>query len=183
MLGQSTLEALRTTATTADAGNLDALFIGDGVLGEAVTLAAAVAACTTRILIGVRSELEGHAHRHPTVLARDMTTLDLLSHGRAVLAFGAPFSQDTTEAAALCRDMWRNGVAASEGPTYPVAGAINRPAPYSSHSPKIALDLTTGHEPNPELLALADIVLVPDHQPPAALELPRHLQVCQILRA
>src|SRR5580698_2516560 len=183
MLDQSTLDVLRTDATAAEAHGFDALIIRDGALGDAVTLAAAIAACTTTILIGVRVELESHAHRHPTVLARDMTTLDLLSHGRSVLSFGAPFIQDTVEAATLCRDMWRNGVAASEGPTYPVAGAINRPAPYSSQSPRIALDLTAGHEPTHELLALADLVLVPVSGPPAGLELPRHLQVCQILGA
>ncbi len=183
ILEPSTLDELITTATTVDTGHVDALFIGDGLLGDAITLAAAIAGRTARILIGIRSEPEVHPHRHPTVLARDMTTLDLLCHGRAVLVFGGPFSQDTTEAAALCRDMWRNGVAASEGPTYPVAGAINRPGPYSQQSPQMALDLTKGHEPSLELLALADLVLIPAEYSRATPVLPPHVQVCQILDA
>jgi alkanesulfonate monooxygenase SsuD/methylene tetrahydromethanopterin reductase-like flavin-dependent oxidoreductase (luciferase family) len=160
-LNQSDLTALQAAATQSDQEGTFAVMVpDDSPLGEAVTLAAALSTATERTLLGVLANLEGPAHRHPTVLARDMTTLDLLSQGRALLIFAGPFTDATTEAATLCRDMWRNGVAASEGPHYPVAGAINRPAPFSAATPKIALDTTQGHTPPPDLLELADFLLL-----------------------
>ena len=94
------------------------------------------------VLLGVRIDLGAEPHRHPTVLAREMTTFDRVSGGRAVLAFTGPFTEATVEAVALCRAMWTDGVAVGTGPHYPVAGAINRPLPERPGGPPIALDLT-----------------------------------------
>lgn len=159
-LDQADLGSLEEAATLAEHDQAMAIILSDdNPLGDAVTLAASLATITTHLLLGVEVDLAQHAHRHPTVLARDLTTLDLLCHGRTLLIFAGPFTDATAEAAALCRDMWRKGVAASEGPTYPVAGAINRPGPFTSTTPRIALDTTAGHSPDPDLLALADFLL------------------------
>ena len=45
--------------------------------------------------------------------------------------------------------MWRDGVARSTGPRYPVPGAVNRPLPPGRDSPWLALDLTdAGADPD-----------------------------------
>ncbi len=95
------------------------------------------------------------------MLAREITTLDLVSQGRSLLAFRAPFDHATAQAVLLCRGMWREGTAVSDGPHYRVAGAVNRPGPHRSEGPPIALDLTEGAEAPPELVRLVDYVIRP----------------------
>jgi alkanesulfonate monooxygenase SsuD/methylene tetrahydromethanopterin reductase-like flavin-dependent oxidoreductase (luciferase family) len=153
--------ALRLAAQRAEAEGADAIFLSDGPLGDATVLAAGLSPTTARVLLGVRADLMSEAHRHPTVLAREMTTLDHLCGGRSILSFSAPFTAAVTEAIALCRGMWTDGLAASEGPHYPVAGAINRPRPAGEHSPLIALDLSAGAIAPPELVELVDLLLLP----------------------
>jgi alkanesulfonate monooxygenase SsuD/methylene tetrahydromethanopterin reductase-like flavin-dependent oxidoreductase (luciferase family) len=182
-LNEPTIEALQRAATAAQTDGLDVLFVTDGPLGDAITLAANLAQRTSSMLIGVRTTLEGQAHRHPTLLARETTTFDLVAEGRAVLAFCGPFTATSTgpvaEAIALCRGMWRDGIAASEGPHYPVAGAINRPLPWRAGGPPIALDLTDGSLAPDALLAACDLVLVPaGAAAPAAL--PPGTDMCHI---
>ena len=116
----------------------------------AAGLAATVAA--PDLFFGIRQSLGPVPHRHPTVLAREMTTLDHVTGGRAMLAFAGPFthtvSEATIEAVALCRDMWREGIGVGRGPRYPAAGAVNRPLPQRAGGPPIALDLTDGPAPD-----------------------------------
>jgi alkanesulfonate monooxygenase SsuD/methylene tetrahydromethanopterin reductase-like flavin-dependent oxidoreductase (luciferase family) len=137
------------------------VFLATGPLGDAITLAAALSATTPDILLGILTNLGTEPHRHPTVLARELTAFDLISGGRALLAFTPPFSDAVIEAIALCRGMWRDGIAASEGPHYPVAGAINRPRPGQPDGPRIAVDLTDGTLADPALLQAVDLLLVP----------------------
>jgi hypothetical protein len=118
-------------------------------------------------------------HRHPTILAREMTTLDHVSGGRVVLAFAGPFTDATSEAVTLCREMWTTGIGVSEGPHFPAVGAINRPLPTTPGGPPIALDLTAGLVPDQALLEACDLVLVPvGGAPPDTL--PPAVQVCWI---
>jgi alkanesulfonate monooxygenase SsuD/methylene tetrahydromethanopterin reductase-like flavin-dependent oxidoreductase (luciferase family) len=152
---------LRQAALRAVEDGKGAIFVVDGPLGEATELAAALSVWVADVEIGVAATLGPAPHRHPALLAREMTTLDLLSRGRTMLAFRAPFDDATAEGVALCRTMWREGTAASEGPHYPVAGAINRPGPHRGGGPPIALDLTDGSEAPPGLVDLVDFVLVP----------------------
>jgi alkanesulfonate monooxygenase SsuD/methylene tetrahydromethanopterin reductase-like flavin-dependent oxidoreductase (luciferase family) len=176
--------ALRAGAERAGREGIDALFLRDGPLGDAIVLATAVASWVPGVLMGVRVDLGTQPHRHPTVLARDMTTFDRLSGGRAVLAFTGPFSPATGEAITLCRAMWTDGVAVGPGPYYPAAGAVNRPLPERAGGPPIALDLTNGavDMPTADLLALCDLVLVPVG---AALPatLPPGVDVCEVQNA
>jgi alkanesulfonate monooxygenase SsuD/methylene tetrahydromethanopterin reductase-like flavin-dependent oxidoreductase (luciferase family) len=187
-LDQLDIAALRAAVVRAETDGIDAVFFTNSAMGDAIVLAAAMAAgmaagvaagLAPGILLGVRISLGDHPHRHPTVLAREMTTLDHVTAGRSVLAFAAPFSDATAEAITLCREMWRTGIATSEGPHYPVAGAINRPLPARPGGPPIALDLTAGAPPDATLVRRCDLVLVPaGASPPPGL--PAGIDVCRM---
>jgi alkanesulfonate monooxygenase SsuD/methylene tetrahydromethanopterin reductase-like flavin-dependent oxidoreductase (luciferase family) len=173
--------ALRATAERAGRAGVDVLFLRDGPLGDAIVVATAVGSWVPGVLLGVRIDLGSRPHRHPAVLAREMTTFDRVSGGRAMLAFTAPFTGATAEAAALCRAMWTEGIAVGTGPHYPVAGAVNRPLPEREGGPPIALDLTDGlgAAPPAALLALCDLVLVPA-APATPGAAPPGVDVCEI---
>jgi Luciferase-like monooxygenase len=155
------LGALYARAEQARLDGFDAVFLSDGPAGDAIVLAAGLAATVADIVVGVRTTLGAQPHRHPTILARDMTTLDLVTAGRAMLVFTSPFTAAVGEAVRLCRDMWHEGIGVSDGPHFPVVGAINRPLPQSPGGPSIALDLTDGAVPDDTLMAACDLVLVP----------------------
>jgi len=162
---------LRAACRQAETEGAGAVFMRDGVLGDAAVLVAGLGA-GPELLLGVCADLEDQAHRHPTLLAREMTTLDHLCRGRSVLVF-APRGDGLREAMLICRAMWREGIAVSEGPFYPVPGAVNRPGPPTAESPRLALDLTDGSPAAPDLVELVDFVLMPDARP----------RVCQVLPA
>ncbi len=150
--------------------DVDAVFLADGPQGDAIVLAAGLAARLAdqrpELLVGVRLSLAPQPHRHPTIVAREMTTLDHVTGGRTILAFMGPFDEANaaavSEAITLCRNMWSDGVGVSEGPRYPVVGAINRPLPKRPGGPFIALDLTATSGPLPAegLLSRCDLALV-----------------------
>jgi alkanesulfonate monooxygenase SsuD/methylene tetrahydromethanopterin reductase-like flavin-dependent oxidoreductase (luciferase family) len=172
--------ALRAAAEHAAERGIDVLFVSDGPEGDAIVLAAAIGEWVPDIMLGVRIGL-GASQRHPAMLAREMTTFDRVSGGRAVLAFTGPFTEATAEAVTLCKEMWTDGVAVSEGPCYPVAGAINRPLPQRVGGPPVALDFTDGARGAPAgaLLARCDLVLVTVGAVPPAW-LPSGVEVCEI---
>jgi alkanesulfonate monooxygenase SsuD/methylene tetrahydromethanopterin reductase-like flavin-dependent oxidoreductase (luciferase family) len=160
-LHESTVADLGAATRRAAADGVSAVFFTSGPLGDAITLAAGLCLAEPMLVFGIRTNLSSEPHRHPTVLARDMTAFDLVCRGRSLLAFTPPFSDAVAEAMELCRAMWREGVAASEGPHYPVAGAVNRPKPRQEGGPRLALDLTDGIPADPALMAMADLLLVP----------------------
>jgi alkanesulfonate monooxygenase SsuD/methylene tetrahydromethanopterin reductase-like flavin-dependent oxidoreductase (luciferase family) len=150
--------ALRLRATQAAAEGAAAVFLRRGPQGDPVVLAAGLAPTLPDVLLGVRIEL-GPAERHPAMLARDLTSLDLACGGRSVLCFAPPFTEQVAEAALLCRALWQAGELASPGPHFPVRAAANRSRPSGEHSPLIAFDLTAG-DGLPDFLASAgDLVL------------------------
>jgi hypothetical protein len=189
------IDTLQASALQALDDGVGVVFLTDGPLGDAIVLAAGLAARMATeplarpavgvpdLFFGVRQRLGPVPHRHPTVLAREMTTLDHVTGGQAMLAFMGPFSPSvsaaTAEAVALCRDMWRKGIGVSGGPQYPAAGAVNRPLPQRPGGPPIAFDLTDGSAPDRALLGACDFVLVPvGAEPPDAL--PPGVDVCWI---
>jgi alkanesulfonate monooxygenase SsuD/methylene tetrahydromethanopterin reductase-like flavin-dependent oxidoreductase (luciferase family) len=175
------IDDLRARAEQARHDGADAVFLADGPLGDPIVLAGGLAAAIPGLRIGVRVTFGAQPHRHPTILARDMTTLDHVCGGRSILAFMSPFDGAVAEAIALCRAMWSQGIAVSDGPYYPVVGAINHPLPKTPGGPPIALDLTDGDgsPPELELLAACDLVLVPaEAAPPEGL--PPGVDVCRI---
>ncbi len=152
--------ALRAQAVSAREAGAGALFVGEGPLGDPIVLAAGLSPVVPDLLLGARLALVPEG-RHPALLARELTSLDLVCGGRSVLCFTPPFDDRLAEAIALCRAMWRDGEAVSEGPHFPVEHAVNRPRPAGAGSPLIALDLTRG-DVLPDLLAgTADLLLHP----------------------
>jgi alkanesulfonate monooxygenase SsuD/methylene tetrahydromethanopterin reductase-like flavin-dependent oxidoreductase (luciferase family) len=160
LLEEHDAAGLRDAAVRAEAEGADAVFLGNGPLGDPFVLAAALSSFTRRVLLGVRVRLSDN-ERHPTVLAREATSLDLVCDGRTVLCFLPPFTDGVCEAIALCRALWRDGMAEHGGPEYPVEGAVNRPRP-SAPGPRVALDLTEGGDvPPAQIVAAADLLLRP----------------------
>ena len=67
------------------------------------------------------------------MLARDITSLDLVCGGRSVLCFAPPFGDSLEEAISVCRALWRAGEAVNEGPRFPVRAAANRSRPVGEN--------------------------------------------------
>jgi alkanesulfonate monooxygenase SsuD/methylene tetrahydromethanopterin reductase-like flavin-dependent oxidoreductase (luciferase family) len=151
---------LREEAARAEEAGAGAIVLDEGPLGDPVVLAAAISPSVHHALVGVRLVLQGEG-RHPAVLARDLTALDLVCGGRSLLCFAPPFSRALPEAIALCRDLWRHGEATSDGPQFPVTRAVNRPRPAPEGGPLVALDLTGGASVPTGLGGVADLVLRP----------------------
>jgi alkanesulfonate monooxygenase SsuD/methylene tetrahydromethanopterin reductase-like flavin-dependent oxidoreductase (luciferase family) len=165
------LAGLRAEATRAEAQGAAAVFLREGPLGDPIVLAAGLGPVVPRLLLGVRISLTP-AGRHPALLARDATSLDLVCGGRSVLCFAPPFTDDLPEAIALCRALWRAGEVVSEGPCFPVHAAANRARPVTAGSPLVALDLTADELPA-FLAGTADLLLRPSGGPAAVCRLER----------
>jgi alkanesulfonate monooxygenase SsuD/methylene tetrahydromethanopterin reductase-like flavin-dependent oxidoreductase (luciferase family) len=155
------VEALRAEAVRAQKEGVKAVMVDAGGLGDPFVLLAGLHDGVPGLTLAARIVL-GEDGRHPTLLAREATSLDLVDGGRTVLCFGPPFGEGLDEAIRICRAMWREGSATSDGPVYPVADALNHPGPAGEDSPLIALDLT-GSGARDEAggsAALADMVVV-----------------------
>ncbi|HVC15029.1 MAG TPA: LLM class flavin-dependent oxidoreductase [Acidimicrobiales bacterium] len=100
--------------------------------------------------------------RHPAVLARDVTTLDVLSNGRAATLLrwddggasgrgdpaGLPGVRAATdylgEAVAVCRAVLCDDDPVFEGRFLHVAGAVNRPPPSRPSGPPLFVEVPSG---------------------------------------
>ena len=154
---------LRAEAARARKDGIGAVRLASGPLGDPFVLLAGLSDAMPGVTLVARVVLSEDG-RHPTLLAREATSLDLVDGGRTVLCFAPPFDEGLDEAIGICRAMWRDGTATNEGPIYPVTGAVNRPRPAGEGSPLIALDLT-GSGARDEAggsAALADMVIVRD---------------------
>jgi alkanesulfonate monooxygenase SsuD/methylene tetrahydromethanopterin reductase-like flavin-dependent oxidoreductase (luciferase family) len=151
---------LREEAAAAEAHGATAVFLSAGLLGDPIVLAAGLATAVPEMLLGARISLSAE-ERHPAMLARDMTCLDLVCGGRSVLCFAPPFTDELVEAIALCRALWRAGELATDGPSFPVRAAANRTRPAGEGSPLVVLDLTEGDELPAELAGAVDLLLRP----------------------
>jgi len=143
------------------------VFLGESAVGDPIVLAAGLAPVVPRVLLGARVEL-GRQERHPAMLARDITCLDLVCGGRSILCFAPPFSEPLAEAISLCRALWLSGEAVNGGPHFPVRAAANRARPATERSPQIALDLSAGDTLPDSLVGVADLLLRPAADSPAA---------------
>ncbi len=171
-LQASDTAGLRAEAARAAAQGAAAVFLSEDALGDPIVLAAGLAPVIPGTLLGARVGLDP-AGRHPAMLARDVTSLDLVSGGRSVLCFAPPFTEPLAEAISVCRAMWRSGEARSDGPRFPLRAAANRSRPRGEGSPLIALDLTAGDQVPPFLIGATDLLLRPASTDPAACRLER----------
>ncbi|MFI9011082.1 LLM class F420-dependent oxidoreductase [Actinosynnema sp. NPDC053489] len=128
---------------------------GDAML-ECYTTLGFLAAHTSTIRLGAL--VTGVTYRHPGLLAKIVTTLDVLSGGRATLGIGAawyerehrglgvPFPpvaerfERLEEALRICLRMWdRDDDGPFEGGHYRLAETLNVPAPLSAPHPEIMI--------------------------------------------
>jgi F420-dependent oxidoreductase-like protein len=110
---------------------------------ECWTTTAALARDTTTIRIG--QLVTCNSYRHPALLAKMASTVDVLSHGRLTVGIGAGWYKpeyraygyaypeapqrlrQLREAAQILLALWQEEEATFEGATYQVHGAINQP--------------------------------------------------------
>jgi F420-dependent oxidoreductase-like protein len=114
-----------------------------------------VAAKTERLRLGLL--VTGVTYRHPGLLAKTVTTLDVLSGGRAFLGIGAAWYEREhralgvpyppvaerferlEEALRICEQMWSDDEGPFEGKHYQLAETINVPQPLQSPRPPILI--------------------------------------------
>ncbi|HEX2374545.1 MAG TPA: LLM class F420-dependent oxidoreductase [Actinomycetota bacterium] len=120
---------------------------------EAYTTLGYVAARTERMTLGVL--VTGVMYRHPGLLAKIVTTLDVLSGGRARLGIGASWYEREQlglgvpvvpvaerferleETLQICKQMWSHDCGPFDGRHYQLAETVCGPAPISRPHPPI----------------------------------------------
>jgi alkanesulfonate monooxygenase SsuD/methylene tetrahydromethanopterin reductase-like flavin-dependent oxidoreductase (luciferase family) len=121
-------------AAAAERAGVGALWVHDDL-----TLLAALAVSTTTAALGALVDV---THRTPAIVAKQVTTIDLLSHGRARFAVGGDDAGQVEEALSILRGMFRDDRPAFAGRYWSIDGACNRPGPRQPGGPSI---LVAGH--------------------------------------
>jgi F420-dependent oxidoreductase-like protein len=154
-------------ATAAERGGFDSVWVMDHfwqlpALGgpdepilEAYTLLGALAARTERVELGTL--VTGVTYRNPALLAKMVTTLDIISKGRAILGIGAAWYEEEhdglgfdfpragerldrlEEAVQICRALFREDRPTWKGRYYSIADARNVPRPLRTGGPPIMI--------------------------------------------
>jgi F420-dependent oxidoreductase-like protein len=127
----------------------------DAPMLEAYTLLGALAARTRRVQLGTL--VTGVTYRNPGILAKIVTTLDVISRGRAILgiggawydvehqALGVDYPRDGVrldmleEAVQVCRAMFAGDDVSFTGTHYRLDQARNLPRPVQAGGPKIMI--------------------------------------------
>src|SRR5438132_10384957 len=159
-------EQIVTLATAAERGGFDHVYVMDHLyqirggphtdpMLEGYTLLAGLAARTTRVRLGTL--VSGVTYRNPAFLAKVVTTLDIVSSGRAICGIGAAWNEDEhrgygydfppvgerisrlEEALQICRAMFREEAPTFEGRYYQIHGALNFPKPVQPNGPPIMI--------------------------------------------
>jgi F420-dependent oxidoreductase-like protein len=122
---------------------------------EAYTTLGGVAARTGTVKLGAM--VSGVTYRNPAMLAKQVTTLDIISKGRAVLGLGAAWNEEEhrgygfefpvvrerldrlDEALQVCRLMFTEERPSFEGRYYRIDRALNSPRPIQAGGPKILI--------------------------------------------
>jgi F420-dependent oxidoreductase-like protein len=158
---------LATIARTADEAGFEFISVMDhffqiGAVGppendmlEAYTTLGYLAACTSRAkLIAL---VTGAIYRYPGILAKIISTLDVLSGGRAWLGIGAAWNEEESlglgipfppvaerferleETLQICLQMWSDDDGPYEGTHYQLDRTLNSPQPLTSPHPPIMI--------------------------------------------
>jgi len=160
-------EAVAAMAVAGERSGFDSIWVMDHfyqlpMLGtpdanmlESYSLLAALAARTSTARLGTL--VTGVTYRNPAILAKQVTALDVISKGRAVLGIGAAWydvehaslgvefppvgerMDRLEEALQICRAMFRDERPTFEGRYYTVKDAINQPAPLQPGGPPILI--------------------------------------------
>mgnify|MGYP004597347459 CR=1 FL=1 len=154
-------------ARAADDADVDTLWVADHLLQavpgtaiddpmlEAYTTLGFLAAHTRRLRLGTL--VSGVTFRPPALLIKAVTTLDVLTAGRAWLGLGAGYNHDEADAMGLplpptaerfvhledtlqlARHMWRGDTTPFTGTYHRAAQPINSPAPITRPHPPILI--------------------------------------------
>ncbi len=165
--GDRLFERVVSFATSAERAGFDSIFVMDhlyqipGVgprtdpMLEGYTALAGIAARTTKIRLGTL--VTGVTYRNPALLAKVVTTLDVVSAGRAILGIGAAWNEDEhrgygypfppvgerldrlEEALQICQAMFREEAPSFEGKYYRIHEALNFPRPVQPGGPPILI--------------------------------------------
>jgi F420-dependent oxidoreductase-like protein len=166
--GPATLGAdLARIVTTADQVGFDRISVMDHVwqigphgpveqdMLEAYTTLGFLAAHTSRA--SLLTLVTGVTYRDPGLLAKAVTTLDVLSGGRAVLGIGAAWNEEESrglglffpttaerferleEALQICLQMWSDDEGPFEGKHYRLGRTLNSPQPLTRPRPRILI--------------------------------------------
>jgi len=160
-------EKIADIATTAEQSGFDSVWVMDHfyqipMVGrpdepmlESYSLLCALAARTQRARLGTM--VTGVTYRNPAHLAKIVTTLDVVSSGRAILGIGAAWNQQEhegygweyapvrermdrlEEAIQICRAMFTEERPSFEGTYYRIHEAINSPRPITPGGPPILI--------------------------------------------
>jgi F420-dependent oxidoreductase-like protein len=152
---------------TADEGGFASVWVMDhffqiGVVGppelamlEGYTALGFLAAATRRVQLGTL--VTGVIYRHPGILVKTVTTLDVLSGGRAWLGIGAAWNEQESrglgvpfpplkerfeqleETLRIAHQMWRDDRSPIEGKHYRLADPLNHPQPVARPHPPIMI--------------------------------------------
>lgn len=158
---------LAEIARTADEQGFHSLWVMDHffqipVIGppenemlEAYSTLAHFAAVTERVKLGTL--VTGVVYRHPGILVKTVTSLDVLSGGRACLGIGAAWNEHEStalgipfpsvaerferleETLQIAGQMWSDDNGAYEGKHYKLAQTLNSPQPLSQPHPPILI--------------------------------------------
>jgi F420-dependent oxidoreductase-like protein len=150
-------------ATTAEASGFNALSVMDHFhqiapqgrpeepILEAYTTLSGIAARTSRLQL--LTLVAGVTYHNPAHLAKQVTTLDIISRGRAILGLGGGWYEEEhlaygfafpsigerlsrlEEATQICRSMFSSPSTDFQGHYYRVQGALNLPRPIRSRVP------------------------------------------------
>ena len=156
-------ETIAGIAITADNSGFDSLWVMDHLyqiemvgpredpMLEAYTLLGALSARTRDIALGTM--VTGVTYRNPALLAKIVTTLDIISSGRAILGIGAAWNDDEhagygydfptakerldrlEEALQIIRAMFTEQAPSFEGRHYRVQEVLNNPKPVRGRIP------------------------------------------------
>src|SRR6266550_2099481 len=154
-------------ANTAEQAGFDSVFMMDHFyqlpnigprtdpMLEGYTALAGIAARTKRVRLGTL--VTGVTYRNPAFLAKVVTTLDIVSSGRAILGIGAAWNEDESraygyewpttaerferleDALQICRSMFTNPQSTVKGARHHVDGAFNIPQPVQPGGPPILI--------------------------------------------
>jgi F420-dependent oxidoreductase-like protein len=158
---------LAAVGRAADEAGFDLIAVMDhffqiGVIGpperemlEAYSTLAYLAAVTSRAKL--LTLVTGTVYRHPGILAKTVTTLDVLSGGRAWLGIGAAWNEEESrglgipfppvaerferleETLQICLQMWRGDETPYEGKHYRLERPLNSPQALSRPHPPILI--------------------------------------------
>jgi alkanesulfonate monooxygenase SsuD/methylene tetrahydromethanopterin reductase-like flavin-dependent oxidoreductase (luciferase family) len=141
--------------------------VGPDTPYEAYSLLGALAVRSERVHLGAVADAA--ERRAPSILAKIVTGIDVLSHGRGVLALDGDGTSDhdgqrLTEALTVCRSVLEDEHPTFSGRIYSIQDAVNRPAPVQTGGVPVVVHLW-GDGPGRDALLevaarLADAVVV-----------------------